>query len=311
MNQTKTRLLLAGWWCATVIPGLTVAILFTDDAISGTGFVFGVWIIGFVVQLFLFMAVSRQLRGVTSTMVLWIVVSVLPFGVDWAVGINWWAEAAFVLVAVAVWGFVDLTLTRSALLQQEGIPATAVVLEVKKPLMNVVVNNVYIKRKLRIRVERDDRAPSYEATYSDLFMLGSVPDPGDSFRVVVDPRRPERVAAADTPRSARPPAAGPVRGSGRSTWRFTSWHGPASTSAAAADRAAARAARRAPSRPASPAPAYQPYQPTTPARQPARRDLSASLSELAQLHERGQLTDAEFAIAKQELLGVEDSAPPE
>ncbi|KAA1415360.1 hypothetical protein F0U44_21495 [Nocardioides humilatus] len=238
------------------------------------------------------MVLSRQLKGVTLSMVLWFAVSLLPFGIDWAFE-NVAAEIALVLTAVLIALVIDYKVTSSAGLQRDGIRATAVVLEVKKPLMNVVVNNVYIKRKLRVRIERDDGAAPYEASYSDLFMIGDVPDPGESFRVVVDPAKPQRMEAAEAGRGRGPtpqvaPVAAPATGrgsaSGRTTWRFTSWKGTGSR------------------------PSYAPYRP-----EPSRpaststsaggRDVTAALQQLADLHEKGQLTDEEFAIAKRELLG--------
>lgn len=308
------RLLLVAWWCAAVLPGLSLSVFFTDAVESGDGFVVPVWILGFIAQLLLFMVVSRELKGVGTTVVLWFVVSLLPFAIDWGLGIGWAAEIAFVLLAVVVALFVAYRLTTSSLLQRDGIRATAVVLEVKKPLMNVVVNDVYIKRRLRVRVKRDDQAPSYEATYSSLWEMGTVPEPGDTFRVVVDARRPQHLDALDertapdprpdgsrsTHRSAEP---GPApSGSRRTSWRFTSWGSPGASPA--------RRAARAPAAPTS----YPPYDPPPVAPDvaaSARPGVVAALQQLADLHEKGQLTDDEFAQAKRELLGGGDSAPAE
>lgn len=306
------RLLLVAWWCATVVPGVGMALLFPDEIETGSGAVVGVWIGGFVLQLFLFMAVSKQLKGVGTMMVIWFIVSLLPFAIDWTPAASWWGTIAFVLVAVVIALYIDYVLTRHSLLQHNGVRATAVVLEVKKPLMNVVVNNVYIKRKLRVRVDPDDHSPSYETTYSDLWEMGTVPDPGDSFRVVVDPRRPRHLDALDSSSDAgdslgsgagAPPAS--VGDSGRKTWRFTSWRGPAGSTPA---RPPSTAPPAAASRPA----AYAPYQPAPdPTVTSPVRDVVTAIRQLAQLHESGQLTDDEFAQAKRELLGGDDSALPE
>lgn len=307
MDLVRQRLLLAGWWCAAVLPGLSMALLFPDDVLDGTGPVFGVWIAGYVAQIVLFVGVSRRVRGVTTTVVLWLLAAVLPFGVDWGLGIGWWAVVACVLATTAVGAFVALLLSRAAALQRNGIRATARVLEVKEPRMNVVVNEVYIKRKLRVRIKRDDGAPSYEAWYDDLFMLGDLPRPGDSFRVVVDPKRPQRLEAVDE--SVRRPAGergGVARagGSGSSgQWQFTSWRGKAHATPPGRPKASARAAEQH----------YRPYEPPTGSGSGSGsgRDLTGSLRTLAELHEQGQLTDEEFAIAKRELLSGEDSASAE
>jgi hypothetical protein len=302
VNLSRIRLLLAAWWCATVLPGLTVAVFFWDEAGDGGGAAVAVliWIAGYVVQLVLFMAVGRQVKGVATSALLWFPVSLLPWAIDWGPGLGWAAETAFVLLALVIALYVLYRASGSSMLQANGVRATAVVLEVRKPLMNVVVNNIYIRRKLRVRVERDDQAPPYEATYSDLWELGAVPDPGDSFRVVLDPKRPQHLTALDDQGSAAPaapPAPGGRGSSGRSTWRFTSWRNPA---------------------PAKPGTTYAPYS-RRPARSPDTSAAStasvpgvvAAIRELAELHESGQLTDEEFAQAKRELLGSEDSARPE
>lgn len=301
MNLTRIRLLLVGWWCATVLPGLAVAAFFWDEAADGAGATVAVliWIAGYVAQLFLFMAVGRHVRGVESSALLWFPVSLLPWAIDWGPGLGWAAETAFVLLALVIALYVLYLASGSSVLQASGARATAVVLEVKKPLMNVVVNNIYIRRKLRVRVERDDGVAPYETTYSDLWEIGDVPDPGDTFRVVLDPKRPQHLSALDD-QSTPAPAPGGRGSSGRSTWRFTSWRNPA------------------PARPTAPAePAgtpYTPYTPSPPASEaPASpvRDVVTAIRQLADLHEQGQLTDDEFAQAKRELLGGEDSAPPE
>lgn len=113
-------------------------------------------------------------------------------------------------------------------------------------------------------------------------------------------QRNERSAAASVP-----PASQGQQTSGRVIWKFTSWHGPTSTTP---DRTKPPKRPKAAADPAQPA--YALYAPT-----PAdgeNRDLTGELRELAALHERGQLTDDEFTLAKRRLLGgAEDSAPPE
>jgi len=59
--------------------------------------------------------------------------------------------------------------------------------------MNVVINNVYIKRKIRLRIERAYGAPAYETTWNGLFMVGEIPSPGDRIPMIVDPANPQHV----------------------------------------------------------------------------------------------------------------------
>src|SRR5262249_41701992 len=77
-------------------------------------------------------------------------------------------------------------------LQEHGLRATGTVLEVLEPKMNVVINNVYIKRKVRLRIERQDGASAYEGVLNGLFMLGEIPSPGDRMPLLVDPSNPQR-----------------------------------------------------------------------------------------------------------------------
>jgi Short C-terminal domain len=84
---------------------------------------------------------------------------------------------------------------RSRSLQRDGIAARGVVVKVVKPMMNVVVNNVYIRRTLLLRVERADGIAPYEAKYKGLFMIGNIPGEGSVIRLRVDPADPRRFEA--------------------------------------------------------------------------------------------------------------------
>jgi hypothetical protein len=101
---------------------------------------------------------------------------------------------AAVAVGFAYW--IYWSNARSDRAQHDGIPARGVVLEVVKPLMNVVINNVYIKRTLRLRIERTDGAPAYEAKYRGTFMIGNIPSVGDTLPLRVDPSRPQHFEVA-------------------------------------------------------------------------------------------------------------------
>jgi hypothetical protein len=65
------------------------------------------------------------------------------------------------------------------------------VLEVLKPWMNVVINNVYIRRRLLLRIQRQDGSPAYEGILKGLFMLGEIPSVGDRLTLRVDPANPQ------------------------------------------------------------------------------------------------------------------------
>jgi hypothetical protein len=145
--------------------------------------------------------------------------------------------------------------------------------------MNVVINNIYVRRTLRVRVVREDGVPPYETRYRGLFEMGTVPDAGDTFAVVVDPGRPQRIAPTTGSGAAPAPAPGYSRVTPGT--RFTSWR------RAAPDPPAARVTGSA-----------------------ADRTLAENLALLAGLHERGELSDDEFEDAKRRLLSGEDSPEP-
>lgn len=229
MIMTRMRWLLVAWWCATVVPGAAIALLVPADLVNdAASAVILVWILGYVAQLVLFMAVSRRLEGGAAMVAIWCVVSFLPWAVDWFVLAAWWAGLAFVVAATAVAAYLDVSSTSAA----------------------------------------------------------------------ADRQRNELAAAASVP-----PAAQGQQTSGRVIWRFTSWHGPASS--APDQKLPPKQPRAAPVKAT-----YAPYAPTSSAGE--GHDLAGQLRELAALHGRGQLTDEEFALAKYRLLGdAEDSAASE
>jgi hypothetical protein len=86
-------------------------------------------------------------------------------------------------------------------LKAHGIAARGVVLAVRTPLMNQVINNVYIKRTLQLRIERSDGSAPYEVTFRGTFMLGEIPSAGDVLKLLVDPNDPRHFATASSLRS--------------------------------------------------------------------------------------------------------------
>jgi hypothetical protein len=78
----------------------------------------------------------------------------------------------------------------------------------------VVINNVYIRRTLRLRIERSDGVAPYEVRLKATFMLGEIPEAGTTLPVVIDPARPQQIELADTKPAAqktpnsRPPRSG-------------------------------------------------------------------------------------------------------
>jgi hypothetical protein len=184
----------------------------------------------------------------------WFLASIMPFAADWSAPASWWA---LVLCAAIVIGYATW-LTRSVYefdrLSRDGVRAKGVVIEVKRPLFNTVINNAYIRRTLRLRLERPDGTPAYEATIKGTFMFGEIPAPGARLSVLIDPLRPQHVEFASTAATS-------------------------STNQPRVTRTAGRPQGLAP-------------------------DVTAQLGKLTAMHRSGDLTDAEFAAAKQRLLGT-------
>ena len=278
VNLLRLRLLLAAWVVLAVAPGLVVGFLADDLASTTPGWAVGAWIVGWIAQFAVFMVVAR-IGDLNGNFLIWITASLGAFGVDWGWAWGWWLP---VLIAVEITAhalYVYGKVASADALQRNGVHALAEVLEVEHPWMNVVVNNIYVRRTLKVRVTRQDGVAPYETKYSSLFELGSVPDRGDTFSVVVDPGRPRRIAVAksdpeppDSPRYS----ASDFSDIGSGT-KFTSWHGEVPRPEAVGGAGDA-----------------------------AGRKLADNLELLAQLHQRGQLSDQEFAEAKRKLLAGGD-----
>jgi hypothetical protein len=214
MNKPLVASLLVAWCIFVVAPGWIVYLVFrgTDEDTAVVGPAFAIWIVGYLIQFGLFMALSRKSKG--NSIVGWLLASTMPFAVDWTVPVAPWSPAAvaFVVGAYAVWFYYSLA--RSDDLQHNGIRAIGTVLEVKQPIMNMVINSVYIRRTMTLRIERADGAPPYEARYSGTFMLGEIPGPGAVFTLRVDPKNPRHFETVDERTanvrfSARPPTGAP------------------------------------------------------------------------------------------------------
>jgi hypothetical protein len=135
----------------------------------------------------------------------WFLASTMPFVADWTVPVAPWSPAAVLVVVGAYAAWFYSRVERSEELLHNGIPATGTVLEVKTPLMNTIINDVYIRRTMTLRIERSDGAPPYEADYAGTFMLGEIPTPGAVFELRVDPRDPMHFETVDSPAAPQIP----------------------------------------------------------------------------------------------------------
>jgi Short C-terminal domain len=197
MNKPLVASLLVAWCAFLVAPAWIVYFVFrdTDPNVPIIGPIAAMWIVGYLIQFGLWMAVARKSTGMS--VVGWLLASTMPFIADWSVPVAPWSPAAVLLVVGAYAAWFYSRLDRSDDLQHNGIPATGTVLEVKKPIMNMIINSVYIRRTMTLRVERSDGAAPYDAKYSGTFMLGEIPSPGAVFNLRVDPRDPKHFETVD------------------------------------------------------------------------------------------------------------------
>ena len=181
----KINSLLIAWCVLLLAPGVFEA--FGNVTLNGT--LASVWIVGYLAQFAVFMWIMNLVGE--QRVLWWFIASLVPWGVDWTVPSSTWFLLLWAAVVVAVAAWIGQSTGRARSLQQQGIRATGVVLEVLKPWMNVVINNVYIRRRLRLRIQRQDGSPPYEGILKGLFMLGEIPSVGDRLALRVDPANPQ------------------------------------------------------------------------------------------------------------------------
>ena len=255
----RLHLLLIVWCVLLLAPGLFEVA--GHSTLNGT--LAAIWVVGYLVQFGVFMWIMNLIAE--QKVLWWFIASMLPWVIDWSVPASPWLLLPWAAVATASAIWIGRVTQRATSLQEHGVRATGTVLEVFKPFMkmNVVINNVYIRRRVRLRIQREDGTPAYEGILKGLFMLGEIPSVGDHLALRVDPANPQHfdydqastsAAAATAPHSSTEP--------------FHSGHGDHSGQE---DHS-------------------------------GQGDLVAKLARLTDLRDRGALTDAEFAAAKKKLL---------
>jgi Short C-terminal domain len=181
----KINSLLIAWCVLLLAPGIFEA--FGNVTLNGT--LAAVWIVGYLAQFGVFLWIMNLVGE--QKVLWWFAASLLPWGVDWTVPSSTWFLLLWAAVAIASAVWIGRSTLLAQSLQHQGIRATGTVLEVLKPWMNVVINNVYIRRRLRLRIQRQDGSPPYEGILKGLFMLGEIPSVGDRIALRVDPANPQ------------------------------------------------------------------------------------------------------------------------
>jgi hypothetical protein len=195
LDRQRLLKLLIGWGAAVLLPGI---VIINQPVILA----YIVWGLGFFAALALFVVIAKMTQ--TTDLWPWLVASVLPWVVNLSAPDNpMYIPVLVVAVGVfAAWIYLRSSATDRLL--HDGVEGTGTVIEVIEPkAINAVVNNGYVRRSVRLTVERPDKPNSYEAVLRDLFKVEELPKPGDKIALRIDPEDAKRVAAV----SAEKPAA--------------------------------------------------------------------------------------------------------
>ena len=184
-------------WCVLVIaPALSTPVLLAQSTGTATrAWVLGVWVAGYVAQLLVFMAIARRAQRGTAPG--WVIASVIPWVADWTAPATMWGPLVCAAIVLGYGAWLTKQVSEVDRVRVEGRRADAVIVEVIRPLLNVVVDKLYVRRTLRVQVQPSDGAAPYKASVKSVFLLGEVPEPGDRLVVLVHPERPEHVEIAE------------------------------------------------------------------------------------------------------------------
>src|SRR5262249_48410185 len=99
------------------------------------------WVLGYLAQFAIFMWIMNIVGK--QKVHWWFVASLLPWAIDWTVPVSPLFALLWFSVTIAIAAWIALVAQRAQSLKLHGIRATGTVLEVLKPWMNMVINNVY------------------------------------------------------------------------------------------------------------------------------------------------------------------------
>jgi hypothetical protein len=183
------------WWFLVVLPGiLTLAGAFGDigEDTEVSGSIVAVWLFCYLGQLAMVFVMQHAAGGRSHT--LWfLVASLLPWVVDW--GVPFGAVVATIVLAasVALAGVIGYLAFRQMNLDTHGTQVEATVIKVLPNYMNVVINSVYIRRRVRVQFTLPGGEPQ-QRTVHVLYEIGNTPSPGDHLTLRVDPKHPWHLA---------------------------------------------------------------------------------------------------------------------
>jgi hypothetical protein len=160
-----------------------------DPQDTDLGGAFIIWIVGYVLQLGMIYLVNAA----TGHPRAWpfFVASLLPWAADWSITLGGAAVGVVVLVVLAVGAAMAVLPMRHLWLEENGRPVVAKVLRVLRNPFNIVMNYVYIRRRVELEIPAPDGS-TYKGTIGMLYEIGTAPSPGDEVRIRVDPRNRRR-----------------------------------------------------------------------------------------------------------------------
>lgn len=192
MMSRTIAALAALWLVLIIVPALVAArLLPVAGDTAHKGWAVGIWVAGYVAQFLVFRAMSR--RSPRPVGLGWLVASTIPWVADWTAPISRWAVAVCAVIVIVYATWLVFTVYRVDRLRGGGRCGTAVILQVIRPMLNVVVNKDTARRALRVSVEPADGSAAYETRLTATFTLGDIPEPGDRLVVLIDPGDPRHV----------------------------------------------------------------------------------------------------------------------
>lgn len=178
-------------WCALATAPALIAAQLLNSGSDAVGWVAGVWVVGYIVQLLLFVIVGR--RSPVGTGSGRILAALVPWLADWAALLSPWTVVPFAAILIGYSGWLSRAVYYVDTLRRDGIWGNGVVLQVIRPTLTVVMKNDKTRRRLRVRVEDVAAVPEYEAQFDATFTVGTIPEPGDIVAVRINPARLEHV----------------------------------------------------------------------------------------------------------------------
>lgn len=186
---------LLAMWCIVASAPAVIAQHVLHTSTDAIGWVAGLWIVGYIASLLLFVMVGR--RSPVGTGVGRMLAALAPWLADWTALISPWCVLPFAAALVGYSYWLSKAVYQVDVLRRDGIWGRGVVLEVIRPTLTVVMKNDRTRRSVRVRVEGVDGIAPYEARFDATFTVGAIPEIGDTVAVLINPARVDHIELID------------------------------------------------------------------------------------------------------------------